>query len=167
MSRVVCFPPIARSDARVLILGSMPGRASLAAGAYYAHPRNAFWAVIEARFGISRDLPYAERAAGLRANRVALWDVLEACVRASSLDSDIEEASIVANDFAGFFDAHRSIERVLFNGAKAEQAFQRHVRPRLGEAVDGIQFVRLPSTSPANARLSLAAKIEAWTAALG
>lgn len=162
MSKIIGFPPIARADARVLILGSMPGKASLDAGEYYAHPRNGFWPIMEALFGIPRQRPYAERSAGLKANKAALWDVLEACVRESSLDSDILEESMAPNAFEGFFEAHPRIEGVFFNGVKAEQAFRRHVLPSLAGLEGRVRLVRLPSTSPAHARLSLDAKIAAW-----
>jgi TDG/mug DNA glycosylase family protein len=156
------FPPVARQDAHVLILGSMPGKASLAAQQYYAFPRNAFWRIIEALYGIQADQPYAQRLVGLLQQQIALWDVLQTCRRASSLDADIIEASIVPNDFAAFFKAHPTITRIGFNGAKAADAYKKHVWPRLAENQKEIQSLRLPSTSPAHASLNLGDKIEAW-----
>jgi TDG/mug DNA glycosylase family protein len=153
------FPPIARSNARVLILGSMPGVASLAVGEYYAHPRNAFWPIMGAVFGAGPELPYEARVERLVAQRVAVWDVLKTCFRGGSLDSSIVEDSIVPNDFAGFFAAHPKIERVCFNGAKAEQAFRRYVLPALDVEME---YVRLPSTSPAHAGMSFAKKLAVW-----
>ena len=91
---------------------------------------------------------------------VAVWDVLASCTRGSSLDADIDEDSIVANDFGSFFRAHPRIERVYFNGGKAEASFRRHVLR--GLAVTRLHFERLPSTSPANASWSLARKLRAW-----
>lgn len=160
MNPICSFPPYARGDALVLILGSMPGKASLEAEEYYAHPRNAFWPVMETLFGISRHLPYEERLAALVRRRVALWDVLASCVRPGSLDSDIVEDTVVPNDLPSFLRSHPMITAVFFNGAKAEQAWRRHIDPALPQA--GLRLVRLPSTSPANARLSLEEKIEAW-----
>jgi TDG/mug DNA glycosylase family protein len=158
---VFSFPPVAAPDARLLILGSMPGKASLAANQYYAHPRNLFWPFMGELFGADPDVPYAERLRILQANRVALWDVLKECYRESALDADIVEASIVANDFAGFFDRHPEVRRVYFNGARAEQAFRKYVLPGL-TGMGNIQLVRLPSTSPANASIPAGKKLEAW-----
>jgi len=100
------FEPIATPNARVLILGSMPGVASLEAGQYYAHPQNAFWRIMGELVGAGLEKPYDERARILKANGVALWDVLQSCIRPGSLDSDIRDE--VPNDFAAFF---RSEER--------------------------------------------------------
>ena len=103
----------------------------------------------------------AERLEQLTRNRVALWDVMSACRRESSLDSDIIDASIVPNDFAAFFDAHPEIDRVYFNGAKAESAYRKHVTAKLCSP-DPVRYFRLPSTSPAHASLSLQQKLIAW-----
>lgn len=160
------FPPIARPDAALLILGSMPGKASLLANQYYAHPRNSFWPIMGALFGADPEASYAMRVRVLQQAGVAVWDVLASCRRAGSLDSDIDEESIVPNDFARFFRTHPRIERVYFNGAKAELSFRRHVLP--GLAATGrpllrlVRMVRLPSTSPANASWSPARKLRAW-----
>lgn len=161
MSRLEGFPPIAAADAHTLILGSMPGAASLAAGEYYAHPRNGFWTIVCAVLGIDATLPYAERARGFAERGYALWDVLGACRRQGSLDARIEADSIEVNDFAGFFAAHPHIERVFFNGTTAEACFRRHVAPGLGVRF-GVDCRRLPSTSPANASITYAAKLAAW-----
>jgi double-stranded uracil-DNA glycosylase len=158
---VHCFPPIARPDARVLVLGTMPSPASLQARQYYAHPRNAFWPIVAALCGFDPAARYDARAAALAACGVAVWDVLAACVRPGSLDADIDDASAVTNDFAGFFATHRRIRRVCFNGAKAETLYVRRVLPALDPAPI-VEYVRLPSTSPAHAGRSLAAKLEAW-----
>lgn len=155
------FPPIAAPDATRLILGSMPGKASLRANEYYAHPRNAFWPIMGELFGAGPDLRYAHRVRVLRTAGIAVWDVLASCTRRGSLDSDIDEDSIVANDFAWFLRTHRRIQRVFFNGAKAEQSFRRHVLP--GLALATLHLERLPSTSPANASWSHARKLRAWT----
>lgn len=165
MRRVRSFPPLEDARARVLILGSMPGAASLAARQYYAHPRNLFWPIMGALFGAGPDLPYAERSRVLGAKGVAVWDVLESCVREGSLDSAIEEDSIAVNDFEGFYRAHPGIECVFFNGAKAEAAYRRYVRPSLGGAARDIGGLRLPSTSPAHASLSFEQKRRAWAKA--
>lgn len=145
------------------MLGSMPGAASLAAGEYYAHPRNAFWPIMTALCGFAADAAYAERVAALLAARVALWDVLAACERSGSLDAAIVRTSEAANDIAGLLARAPQIARIAFNGAAAEAAFRRHVQARLPAARRaGIVCVRLPSTSPANASWSFAEKLAAW-----
>lgn len=165
--QVRSFPFIADARATVLILGSMPGAASLRAAQYYAHPRNLFWPIMGELLGAGPDMSYAARSVMLRQHGIALWDVLESCVRPGSLDSDIEEASLVPNDFSGFFRSHERIARVFFNGAKAEQSFFRHVLPRLA-LVPGrtLAYARLPSTSPAHAAKSFDDKLAEWRAVL-
>lgn len=162
MTEVTSFPSVASEDATRLVLGSMPGVASLRAQQYYAHPRNAFWPIIAALFDLPGDLDYHQRCAQLQVQRIALWDVLQTCIRPGSLDSAIEEDSIVPNDFPGFFDRHRAIEHIYFNGARAEQAYLRYVQPLLPAAYAKLPTTRLPSTSPAHAALSFADKLGRW-----
>jgi len=162
MSHAHCFAPIEDTAAIVLILGSMPGKASLAAGEYYAHPRNLFWPIMGELVGAHTGLPYEGRLRMLKSSGIALWDVLESCIRNSSLDSHIEEASIIPNDFESFFLRHPNIAYVFFNGAKAEQCFLRHVQPTLTS--HSLQYQRLPSTSPANAGTPYGKKLDAWQA---
>lgn len=159
MSRLEGFPPISQPHAHTLILGSMPGAASLAARQYYAHPRNGFWPIVCAVLGLDAALPYAERARLFAERGYALWDVLGACRREGSLDADIEPESMEVNDFAAFFAAHPGIGRVFLNGTAAATLFGRHVAPGLDER---IVWLRLPSTSPANASCSYAKKLAAW-----
>lgn len=159
MSYVHSFPPIANAQARVLILGSMPGKLSLQAQQYYAHPHNAFWPILGELVGAHAELPYQARMQVLKANGIALWDVLKSCTREGSLDSDIDDASIIANDFASFHRTHPDITYVFFNGAKAEDSYRKYVLPSLDSP---LQYQRLPSTSPAHASLSRAQKLKAW-----
>ncbi|AKU10460.1 T/U mismatch-specific DNA glycosylase [Azoarcus sp. CIB] len=159
MSRLEGFPPIALPHAHTLILGSMPGAASLAAGQYYAHPRNGFWPIVCAVLGLDAARPYAERARLFAERGYALWDVLGACRREGSLDADIEPESMEVNDFAAFFAAHPGIGRVFLNGTAAATLFRRHVAPGLDER---IAWLRLPSTSPANASCPYATQLAAW-----
>ena len=154
------FAPVADANARILILGSMPGVESLRAGQYYAHPRNAFWRIMGDLVGASPDLPYSKRVMRLRRSGIALWDVLAACMREGSLDAAIDEQSIIANDLVSFLAQHRRITRVFFNGATAERCFARHVQPALENGI--LQLQRLPSTSPAHAAMSYAKKLQAW-----
>lgn len=163
MNPVTSFAPLSRPSAKVLILGSMPGVASLAAQQYYAHPRNAFWPIMASIAGFDAAAPYAARVEALTRGGFALWDVLQSCVRTGSLDSSIRAGSRVPNDFAAFFSAHPGIRLVCFNGAEAQQSFARHVLP--GLRIDGLRYVRLPSTSPAHA-LPFEHKLAAWRAAL-
>ncbi|NOT68281.1 MAG: DNA-deoxyinosine glycosylase [Methylophilaceae bacterium] len=165
------FAPVARADAKWLILGSMPGQVSLAHQQYYAHARNLFWPLMGELFGAEAALPYALRLTRLQENGIALWDVLQQCERANSLDADIVESSIVTNDFASFFAQHKAIRRICFNGNKAEQAFRRYVLPGLSlvqnlALTQNIELIALPSTSPANASIPLAIKRQRWMEAL-
>lgn len=162
--RVESFPPIAQPDARLLILGSMPGIASLQAGQYYAHPQNRFWKFLGSILGFDPALPYEQRVAYLQEAGIALWDVLASCHRPGSLDADIHAPSVVANDLAGFLARHPSIQRICFNGAAAEKLFRRHVLPELD--LGRIEIRLLPSTSPANASIPLLQKQAAWSEAL-
>ena len=131
MPRVRSFAPIADARARVLILGSMPGEASLAAAQYYAHAQNLFWRIFGEITGAGPASPYAARARALKVHGIALWDVLETCAREGSLDSAIDDATACANDFVSFYRAHPGITQVFFNGAKAEASYRKHVLPTL------------------------------------
>ena len=164
MSLLAGFPPLANAAARALILGSMPGAASLAAGEYYAHPRNAFWPIMGDLLGAGPALPYPQRLARLQAAGLALWDVIGACRRPGSLDADIEAASVQVNDFIALFERCPAIGHVLCNGATAEIAFRRRVLPLLGGRNPVVH--RLPSTSPAHAARHYAEKRAAWATAL-
>jgi TDG/mug DNA glycosylase family protein len=156
------FPPIAAPDARVLILGSLPGQASLAAQQYYAQPRNAFWRIMGELFGAGPALPYHERAARLAASGIALWDVCKAAHRPGSLDASIDLTSVVVNDFVGFYRDHPRIVAVFTNGGTATRLYQRLVWPRLGRQAQSLPLQPLPSTSPAHASLSLEQKLAQW-----
>lgn len=161
-ARVHSFEPIADENAAVLVLGSMPGRASLAAGRYYAHPQNAFWRIVAELLQFDAAAPYEHRIRALQSARIALWDVLHSCTRAGSLDASIERDTLIANDFRAFFREHKKIRRVFFNGATAESCFRRHVLDELDAGP--IAYVRLPSTSPANASVPYERKLQAWRA---
>ena len=162
MPHIHCFAPIEDSRSTVLILGSMPGKASLQAEQYYAHSRNSFWRVMGDLIGAGTALPYESRVRRLKSCRIALWDVLNSCTRKSSLDSDIDESSITPNDFISFYRTHPKIAHVFFNGAKAEACYRKYVLTSLSEKFKSLQCQRLPSTSPANASLSYEQKLRAW-----
>jgi double-stranded uracil-DNA glycosylase len=159
------FPPIADRRARVLILGSMPSEASLAAGEYYAFRHNQFWRIAGEICGFDADAPYARRKAALKRRRIALWDVVASCVRPGSLDASIRDDSIRANEFTVFLARHPGIRRVCFNGRKAESAWRRHVEPRLPGSL-ALEYRLLPSTSPAHAGMGYRSKLRAWRSAI-
>lgn len=147
-----------------IVLGSMPGTASLTAGQYYAHPRNAFWQIVGRLFDIDPGADYPSRCEQLLVHRIALWDVLDACERDGSLDSAIVPSSIRVNDFAGFFAGHRHVRAVFFNGATAERTYLKQVLPGLDDCWSALPLRRLPSTSPAHATMTFAQKLQCWRA---
>jgi len=163
----VGFPPIADARARALVLGSLPGRKSLEMGEYYAQPYNAFWRIMGAMFGAGPELTYAARVERLRGHGVAVWDVLAAGEREGSLDSSIVRKSIVVNDFNSFFERHRAIRLICFNGNTAAGLFRRKVLPGLPVEWAALEMQALPSTSPAYASLRFEQKLARWAAALG
>jgi hypoxanthine-DNA glycosylase len=147
------LPPVIGPDARVLILGSFPSEASLAARQYYAHPRTHFWPVLGAvlREPLA-DLPYADRLSRVKAHRVAIWDTIVACERAGSLDAAIRNAE--RGEIARVRRVARGLKAVCFNGNTAARA-----RPAWAHA--GYATLILPSTSPAYT-LPIADKLAAW-----
>jgi hypoxanthine-DNA glycosylase len=165
MKRLHGFPPIADRRARVLILGSMPSEASLAAREYYAFRHNQFWRIVGEIADVAPDAPYARRMAALKRRRIALWDVLASCVRPGSADSAIRGDSIRVNDFAAFLGAHPAIGRICFNGRRAESTWRRHVAPALPR-LPRLDYRLLPSTSPAHAGMSYRSKLSIWRSAI-
>lgn len=164
MTAVSSFAPIENESARVLILGSMPGIASLAAGQYYAHPQNAFWKIMQEILGIPADADYTVRVEALKRSNIALWDVLESCIRPGSMDAAIDMDSAKANDIKALLQRHPDIGCICFNGGIAEKIFKKRVLPSLGNY--SIKYIRLPSTSPAYASMSFENKVMAWRAAI-
>jgi hypoxanthine-DNA glycosylase len=154
--------PIVDRNARVLILGSFPGEASLVAAAYYGHPRNHFWRLIGGVIGESlQDHDHERRIERLLARGVALWDVIARCERSGSLDSAIRAE--VPNDLGALLRRAPGIGFIAFNGSKSA-SYRKRVAA-LPEAAR-CTLVALPSSSPANATHSLAVKQAAWNAAL-
>lgn len=154
------FAPVARLDARLLILGSMPGVASLDAMEYYAFPLNVFWKIMADLFSVGPELDYLLRLQKLTENHIALWDVIEACHRPGSLDSAISDDGMMTNDFSGFFAQHPRITHIYFNGQKAAGLFKKKVAAGLTRHYE---YLSLPSTSPAYAAIPYAAKLKAWS----
>jgi hypoxanthine-DNA glycosylase len=176
--KLYSFDPIADKDARILILGTLPSAASLEAGYNYGHPRNAFWYIMQTlllgcppEIDPAKLLPIEERKQLLISHGVALWDSLHSAARpGSSLDSAIDTATETPNDIPGFLRDHLQIRAVFFNGTKSESVFKRLIAPHIAAdlelsaelATRPIVFKRLPSTSPANASVSLDKKLAAW-----
>ena len=153
-SALVGLAPVIDPNTRILILGSFPGAASLAAQQYYAHPRNGLWPILSALTGEDLvSLPYAERLPRLLAHGFGLWDVLGACEREGSLDSAIRNPA--ANDFARLHRLCPALETVGFNGQTSGK-----FAPQFAAA--GYRTVVLPSTSPAYAGLSFDEKLLQW-----
>jgi hypoxanthine-DNA glycosylase len=151
------FPPVVDAQARVLVLGTLPGEESLRRGEYYAHPRNLFWPIIFALFDEPPALNYAERLAFLTARRIAVWDVCELGEREASADSTIRME--LPNAIGRLLDEHPLIRAVGFNGTGARRLHDRHF-PRRAELI----YLALPSTSPAHATIDFSAKLARWTA---
>ncbi len=148
------LPPVIGRQTRLVLLGSFPGAASLAASQYYAHPRNQFWPLASALLDEALvPLPYAQRLARLRARGLGLWDVIAVCRREGSLDSHIRDAQY--NDLAGLRGRAPALVAVAHNGGESARAMC--ITGQLG-----LQVYRLPSSSPANASWSFERKLAAW-----
>lgn len=151
------FPPISNPNATVLILGTMPSEQSLALSQYYGNPRNTFWKLLFTIFDTPFSTDYETKKSVLLQNHIALWDVLQACVREGSLDSAIEQE--IPNDFNTFLNAHPHIHHIYFNGQKAAAYFKHSVT-----VGNNYHLVTLPSTSPAYAGKSFEMKLQEWSA---
>jgi hypoxanthine-DNA glycosylase len=155
--RLVGLPPVISRRTRLVLLGSFPGAASLAAGQYYAHPRNQFWPIVGTLLGEDlMALPYGKRLPRLRARGLGLWDIYAECRRQGSLDSAIEHA--VLNDLASLRLRAPGLRAIAHNGGESARAM------RITAAL-GVPVIRLPSTSPANASWSFERKLAAWRTA--
>ena len=153
---IASFPPIVSPNAKILILGTMPGAMSLTKQEYYAHKQNAFWRI---QYALFSDLPvpekFEEKAELLRRNDIALWDVLAYCDREGSLDSNIKNQ--VENDIPGLLKSHPGIKTIVFNGQQSHKFFMK----KFG-VIDGIDFLIMPSTSPAYT-MKFEDKLKAWS----
>ncbi len=150
------LPAIVPSDARLLVLGSLPGDASLAACRYYAHPTNQFWRLLGAAIGEElQALTYDDRLARLRERRIALWDVIASASRNGSLDQAIRDAQ--HNRIDQLLHELSDLRAIAFNGSTAATVG----RKLIGEPPAGVAMLDLPSSSAANTR-PFAEKSEAW-----
>lgn len=155
-----CFAPAINAETKILVIGTMPGVASLKAAEYYAHPRNAFWKIISRLFNNGKEFQnYQEKISCILAHGIGLWDNLQNCIREGSLDSNIKNA--VPNDFETLL-AHHHINKLLFNGQKSFEFFKRYH----GKLLETTAFETMPSTSPANATISFEKKMAIWQKAL-
>jgi len=145
-------------DPTVLVLGTFPSVLARRDGAYYANPRNQFWPIIEALFGIPRDAPYRDRVRALNERGVALWDTVDACRQVGSMDQTIRQP--VLNDIVGYLEAHPTVRLVAVNGRTAERFLKRAMRGRT--IPPGVRIEVLPSTSPAHAGMRPDQKARSW-----
>jgi len=156
------FPPIADPHIHTLILGSLPSVASLAKQQYYGHPRNAFWPIMGRLLDAGPELDYDQRVKILLASGTGVWDVLASSIRPGSLDANIDLTSAQLNNFEKFWDTHKHVVRVLFNGRKAAQLFRTYVNLRKSRR-ESIELLDMPSTSPAHAVMTFDKKLAAWS----
>ncbi|UVI30543.1 DNA-deoxyinosine glycosylase [Paenibacillus spongiae] len=162
--RVHSFPPVIDERARVLVLGSMPGTASLEKHQYYGHPRNYFWPVLYGLFDRTPDAGYENRLAFAQSHRFALWDVIASCEREGSLDVNIKGE--LPNDLPGLIAQYPGIRCLAFNGSKAHDTFLKVFGS--DRVLGSIDRLKLPSTSPVpTPRMRNAAdRMEVWRAVL-
>lgn len=167
--------PVWRSDAKILILGSLPGVASLKAAQYYAHPRNQCWPILGRLFGINPQLDYPAKLMAAQMQGIAFWDLVKSASRQGSLDSAIVSASMTQNRLVDLLIELPQLQHIVLNGQKAAQLFlqqskhdqiladwlmQEHLKT-------GLRWHCLPSTSPAYAAMSFEQKVACWRQALG
>jgi len=159
VARVQSFAPVIGKHPRILILGSMPGVASLDAVQYYAHPRNVFWPIMAELFSIDASADYAQRIVQIAQKPVVLWDTLKSCYRPGSLDSAITRDSVEANDIPELLEEFTQIKAVACNGASSANYFRKLVLPQISPS---IELLQMPSTSPANAAMNFEQKLAVW-----
>lgn len=146
------FPPIYNSESRILILGSFPSTASRAREFYYGHPRNRFWPLLAALLNEPEPYTIEEKKQLLLNHRIALYDAVSSCAIDNSADASIH--AVVPADLSGIFQT-AAIQAVFANGNKAHEVCTKQI---------GIPAVKLPSTSPANARFRFDDLLAAWKA---
>ena len=153
------FPAFVNSSTEILILGTMPGVASLTKQEYYAHPRNHFWKIIYTLLSNSTISPiFEEKIELLQTNKIGIWDVLENCERKGSLDIHIKNQK--ENDFETLLREFPLIKKIVFNGKESHRFFLK----KFGQ-IEGITYYVMPSTSPANT-MSFENKLKIWSAFL-
>lgn len=153
--KIYSFPSLSNKESKVLLLGTMPGVQSLSMNQYYGNTRNVFWKLLFTIYNEPFTSDYEQRKNLVLKHHIAIWDVLQACLRNGSLDSAIEQE--VPNDLKKFLETHPHIEYIVFNGQKAAKYFKQYVT-----ISNKYKLVTLPSTSPANAGVSWEQKIKEW-----
>jgi len=156
------LPPVLAEDCRLLVLGSLPGDRSIAEQQYYAHPRNAFWPIMQFVFDVRTTLDYDSRCRALVQQGVGLWDVLQASHRRGSLDASIAVDTARANDFAALLQTHREIAAIAFNGRKAADLYRRFCADAV-QNTRKVHLLTLPSSSPAHAAMTTTEKQAHWS----
>ena len=149
------FPPIANKNAKILILGTMPGKKSLELQEYYGYKYNVFWKILFNLLNSDFSEDYNTKKKLLIDNNIALWDSLQFCFRKGSADADIKDE--IPNDFETFFKEHPTVTHVYFNGTASMNYYKKYVKYS-----NHLTFYGLPSTSPANARMSFEEKLNKW-----
>ena len=153
------FPPVLGESPRILILGTMPSVKSLEEQQYYGHPRNAFWWIMSQICDFPLELSYETRLARAKSAGVAIWDVAHSCHRPGSLDSNIDQTTLRANDIPILLRSNPSIGLIAFNGQAAEKLYKKFI----GEVPFQGERLSLPSTSPANAGMTKEEKFQKWS----
>ena len=153
------FAPLITSSSSVLILGTLPSVKSLQENQYYGHPRNAFWWIMSELCGFEFNASYSNRCHSLLEHKIAVWDVISSCYRPGSLDSKIDQSTLVPNDFTTLLGQSSKVKLVAFNGQAACKLFTKFIHL---DNVSHCEFITLPSTSPANAVMTKEAKCERW-----
>ena len=151
--------PIIGKNPQYLILGTMPGKESLRHQQYYAHSSNTFWQILFHLFNTNIEDNYNDKVTFLLNNKIALWDVCRFCYRKGSLDSDIQKE--IPNDIPNFIGQNPTINKIIFNGQKAEKLYKKHF-----EFLNNIEYFTVLSSSPANAVFTFEQKLENWELAI-
>lgn len=153
------FNPIISKEPRILILGSLPGDLSIEINQYYGHPRNRFWKILFDIFNVEFSEDYEIKKQIILENHLTLWDVANSAERKGSMDIDMKNE--IPNQIDNLSTENPSIKKILFNGKKAEQLFWKYFDKK-----SSIEYISLPSTSPANAQYSFEKLVDSWKNAI-
>lgn len=157
MMQVHSFEPVINKKSQILILGSIPGGESIRLKQYYASKNNRFWKIIYAIYNLEQEQSYEQKIRFISEKGIALWDVIKACERTGSLDSDIKNPTL--NDFTGLFNKYPNIQLILFNGEKLYNWFKKNLKTNIKQK-------KLPSTSSSNSHYTHEYKLKEWEKAI-